>query len=80
MVLSTSSVGVLLTTALAILLMCPQVATCLDPKEYYGGFYPTESWVQSLKPIPRGERPDPTATWISWLRCSRSIPRGFQPV
>ena len=50
----------------------PQIPKGVHAKEFYGGFFPTEEWIQSLKPIPRAERRNP----FQKVRIVKSAPEG----
>ena len=50
----------------------PQLPKGMAPKDYYGGFYPTEEWVQSLRPVPRGQRQNP----FQRIRIVETAPEG----
>lgn len=40
-------------------LAVPDIPEGVSPKEFYGGFFPTEAWIASLKPLPRQLHADP---------------------
>jgi len=40
-------------------LAVPDIPKGVSPEEFYGGFFPTEKWVASLNPLPRGRRGNP---------------------
>lgn len=37
----------------------PKLPEGTDPRTFYGGFFPTEEWIQSLAPMPRQRRHNP---------------------
>jgi len=46
-----------------------------DLKAYYGGFYPTEDWVDALEPIPRRQRRNPQRVSVVEALTEREIQR-----
>ena len=40
----------------------PKIPKGMSPQEFYGGFFPTEEWVQALEPIARAQRQNPFQT------------------
>ncbi|MBC8869743.1 MAG: heparinase II/III family protein [Planctomycetes bacterium] len=40
-------------------LAVPDIPKGVSPEEFYGGFFPTETWVASLRPLPRQQRGNP---------------------